>query len=36
MELVGKEPVHVGGINDSLGGVDPKADENLLRLAQGI
>lgn len=24
---------HVGGINDELGGVDPRADENLLRLA---
>ena len=25
--------VHVGGISDELGGVDPQADQNLLRLA---
>lgn len=25
--------VHVGGISDDLGGVDPQADQNLLRLA---
>lgn len=25
--------VHVGGVNDELGGVDPQADQNLLRLA---
>ena len=24
--------LHVGGINDGLGGVDPCADENLFRL----
>ncbi len=24
---------HVGGISDDLGGVDPHADQNLLRLA---
>ncbi len=27
---------HVGGVNDFLGGVDPCADENLLRLSLGI
>lgn len=26
------EVIHVGGINDSLGGVDPFADENMFRL----
>ena len=25
--------VHFGGISDDLGGVDPHADQNLLRLA---
>lgn len=24
---------HVGGISEELGGVDPQADENLMRLA---
>jgi hypothetical protein len=24
---------HVGGISDELGGVDPQADQNLIRLA---
>ncbi len=27
--------VHVGGVNDELGGVDPRADENLMRLSAG-
>ena len=27
-----KDVQHVGGINDGLGGVDPFADDNLLRL----
>ncbi|EGO63896.1 hypothetical protein [Acetonema longum] len=40
----GKKPVatnahsdlnHVGGISDELGGVDPRADENLIRLSGG-
>ncbi|MDF2501232.1 MAG: hypothetical protein K0Q77_1946 [Anaerosporomusa subterranea] len=26
---------HVGGINEELGGVDPRADENLMRLSGG-
>jgi hypothetical protein len=26
---------HVGGINEELGGVDPRADENLIRLSSG-
>lgn len=26
---------HVGGISDELGGVDPRADENLIRLSGG-
>lgn len=26
---------HVGGINEDLGGVDPQADENLIRLSGG-
>lgn len=26
---------HVGGINEELGGVDPKADETLMRLSGG-
>ena len=26
---------HVGGINEELGGVDPQADQNLVRLAAG-
>lgn len=26
---------HVGGVNDELGGVDPMADENLVRLSGG-
>ncbi len=26
---------HVGGINDSLGGVDPEIDETLMRLSGG-
>lgn len=26
---------HVGGISDDCGGVDPKADENLMRLSGG-
>ena len=26
---------HVGGISEDLGGVDPKADENLIRLSGG-
>ena len=26
---------HVGGINEELGGVDPRADENLIRLSGG-
>lgn len=26
---------HVGGINESVGGVDPGIDENLLRLSGG-
>jgi hypothetical protein len=26
---------HVGGVNSSLGGVDPKIDENLMRLSGG-
>jgi len=26
---------HVGGVNDSLGGVDPEIDENLERLSGG-
>lgn len=26
---------HVGGINEDLGGVDPRADENLMRLSGG-
>ena len=30
------EIIRVGGINDILGGVDPQADENLLRVALGI
>ncbi|VBB06893.1 Hypothetical protein LUCI_2133 [Lucifera butyrica] len=28
----GDSEFHVGGINDFLGGVDPHADQNLLRL----
>jgi hypothetical protein len=24
---------HVGGVNEELGGVDPQADQNLIRLA---
>jgi hypothetical protein len=27
------ETPHVGGVNEELGGVDPRADENLQRLA---
>lgn len=27
--------MHVGGINEELGGVDPRADENLMRLSGG-
>lgn len=30
-----QEVMHVGGINEELGGVDPKADENLMRLSGG-
>lgn len=26
---------HVGGVNDELGGVDPRADETLIRLSGG-
>ncbi|MDU4961031.1 MAG: hypothetical protein E6X17_10295 [Sporomusaceae bacterium] len=26
---------HVGGVNEQLGGVDPQADENLMRLGFG-
>lgn len=26
---------HVGGVNEQLGGVDPQADENLMRLSAG-
>lgn len=26
---------HVGGITEDLGGVDPRADENLMRLSGG-
>lgn len=29
------EPRHVGGVNDSLGGVDPEIDETLMRLSGG-
>jgi hypothetical protein len=28
--------IHVGGVDEQLGGVDPWADENLLRVAFGI
>lgn len=30
-----EETRHVGGINDSLGGVDPEIDETLMRLSGG-
>lgn len=30
-----EELFHVGGIDDYLGGIDPWADENLLRLTFG-
>ena len=30
-----RETNHVGGINEELGGVDPRADENLMRLSGG-
>jgi hypothetical protein len=30
-----QEVNHVGGINEELGGVDPRADENLMRLSGG-
>lgn len=29
------ELLHVGGVSDQLGGVDPRADENLLRQSLG-
>jgi len=29
------EIIRVGGLNDEMGGVDPKADENLIRLSGG-
>lgn len=34
-ERPAEQPEHVGGINAVAGGVDPAADENLLRLSGG-
>jgi hypothetical protein len=35
-DTVDKEALkHVGGVNDNLGGVDPRIDENLIRLSGG-
>jgi hypothetical protein len=33
MEKNSEQIQHVGGISEDLGGVDPRADENLMRLA---